>query len=235
MRLRPSIVAFSGLDGSGKSSQAELLRRTLEAQGIDAEVAWVPVAINESLARIKSIVRALLSRLPGWRGRVYAPPPPDATRTHGVVADEAKELVTRSSAARQLWSTFVVLTNVLGHWRELLRHRRCDVVIFDRYALDTAVRIHTWYGDRGNVGFQVWLARALSPRPLRAYLLDVPAATAHERKDDGWTLGELAAQADLYRRELARFGASLLDGERPTEELAGAVRTQVLARLDRRP
>ena len=234
MRLRPSIVAFSGLDGSGKSSQAELLRRTLEAHGFEAEVAWVPVAINESLARIKTVVRALLSRLPGWRGRVYAPPP-YATRTHGVVADEAKELVTRSSAARQLWSTFVVLTNVLAHWRALLRHRGCDVVIFDRYALDTAVRMHTWYGDRGTVAFQVWLARALSPRPLGAYLLDVAATTAHARKDDGWTVGELAAQADLYRQELARFGVRLLDGERPAAELAQAVEEQLLARLDGGP
>src|SRR2546430_14302967 len=39
---RPRVIALSGIDGSGKSSQAELLREMLRRLGYDAAVEWTP-------------------------------------------------------------------------------------------------------------------------------------------------------------------------------------------------
>jgi thymidylate kinase len=126
----------------------------------------------------------------------------------------------------------VTMANLFSHWRSLLAHRRdADLLIFDRYALDTAVRLHTWYGDLGSVVFQTWLIRRLSPRPICSYFLDVPAERALARKIDKWELPTLRRQAELYRRECERFGARRLDGERSVHDLAAEISADVLRRI----
>ena len=141
-------------------------------------------------------------------------------------------MVRRSALARHVWSSFVTLMNVSSHWRSLLDHRgRADVVIFDRYVLDTAVRLDTWYSRLGRVGLETWLCERLSPRPLCSYFLDVPADRALARKVDKWDLPTLQRQAESYRRECKRLGVHRLDGERSREDLAADITTDVLNRL----
>jgi thymidylate kinase len=227
---RGAIVTFSGLDGAGKSSQTHLLKDALEREGVDAAIEWVPVAINPSLEHMKTAVKQVLGLLPARprdQGREGEPEP--------VALDPGKRLVRRSPLARHVWSSIVTLLNVVSHWRTYLRHYVAgDVVIFDRYSLDTAVRLDTWYGELGSVAFQVWLIKSLSPRPVCSYFLDVPPERALARKTEQWDLATLARQAELYREECGRFGARRLDGERSREELATEISEEVLRRLGRR-
>jgi thymidylate kinase len=223
---RTAVVTLSGLDGAGKSSQAALVRKALEQHGIAVEVVWVPIAINPSLATIRAAAQPVL-RLIARRG----------TASHNgggeaISLDPGKQLVRRSAVARHVWSSFVTLINVASHWRSLLRHYgRADVVIFDRYVLDTAVRLHTWYSGLGGVGLETWLCDRLSPRPLCSYFLDVPAQRALARKVDRWDLATLRRQAESYRRECERLGVDRLDGERSKEDLAAHIASDVLVRL----
>jgi thymidylate kinase len=218
-------VTFSGLDGAGKSSQATLLQEALRRHGVEAAVEWVPVAINPSIGRLQSIGKRILGGV--GRRAVVGGDGGDAAEH-----DPGKRLVRRSTLARHLWSSIVTSANVLSHWRSVLRHRRAaDVVIFDRYALDTAVRLHTWYGHFGSVAFQVWLIKRLSPRPICSYFLDVPAERALARKVDKWDLPILSDQAQLYRSECGHFGVRRLDGERAADDLAAEISADVLRRI----
>jgi thymidylate kinase len=223
---RTAIVTLSGLDGAGKSSQAVLVRTALEQHGIAVEVVWVPIAINPSIATIRAAAKSVLG--------LISPRTPASRDREGDESslDPGKQLVRRSALARHVWSSFVTLANVTSHWRSLLRHYgRADVVIFDRYVLDTAVRLHTWYSRWGRVGFETWLCDRLSPRPLCSYFLDVPADRALSRKVDRWNLPTLRRQAESYRREGARLGVDRLDGERSKEDLAAHITRDVLDRL----
>jgi thymidylate kinase len=226
---RGAIVTFSGLDGAGKSSQTTMLKQALEREEIEAVIEWVPVAINPSIEHMKGAVKRLLGVLSGAKaGEVDR----DA---HPVAQDPGKRLVQTSPLVRHVWSSIVTLLNVFSHWQAFLRHYTAgNVVIFDRYALDSAVRLDTWYGHLGSVEFQSWLIRKLSPRPLCSYFLDVPAERALARKTEQWDLATLSRQADVYRSECRRFGVRRLDGERSQEELAAEVSREVLAALGRK-
>jgi thymidylate kinase len=223
-------VTFSGLDGAGKSSQTQLLRQALEREGLGAAIEWVPVAINPSIGYIKSVGKRLLGLItPGSSGGGDSAGEP-------AELDPGKRLVRRSRLARLTWSSIVTLANVFSHWRSFLRHwGAADVVIFDRYALDTAVRLHTWYGDLGNIDFQIWLIQRLSPRPLCSYFLDVPPERALARKVDKWELPILTRQAELYRTECERFNVRRLDGQRSIDALAAEISADVLGRVAPEP
>jgi hypothetical protein len=209
----------------------QLLQTVLRERGIDAAIEWVPVAYDHSIKRAKQRANAVLDTLrvrPTVRP-VHERPP---ARSESELTP-GKVLVRRSTVARQLWITLIALTNVGSHWRSLLRHRG-GVVIFDRYTLDSAVRLDAWYSDLGSVGVQSWLVRTLSPRPLRAYLLDVEPEIAYARRQGQWDVDELRRQAALYRANAAKYRVRRLNGERPVTELSAEIAADVHAGLTAR-
>src|SRR5438270_380228 len=48
---RGAIIAFSGLDGVGKSTQAQALKATLAALGYEPDLVWTPIRQNSRLRR----------------------------------------------------------------------------------------------------------------------------------------------------------------------------------------
>ena len=137
-RWRPAIVSFSGVDGSGKSTQAAGLRDTLRELGIRADVQWAGVKTGSRL-------RALLPLLDGPSGSVSPVPatdPPDPL-IPGVLRN--------SSLGRHLWLGHVVAVNVASLWGHVAHGRQtARVLIFDeepavRGALDARCG---WIGMR---------------------------------------------------------------------------------------
>lgn len=231
---RGVVVSFSGLDGAGKSGQAAALRDALRVVGVDAHVEWLPFGQNASIERMSAVARSVLRLLRRFgRGptkverRVAAGESlfatPGSTRSRGA----------KGEAVLFLWTTAVALANAL-HQRRVATTQAAlgRLVIFDRYTVDSIVRLRYLYGHERRFAFQSLLIRAVSPRPLRSYFLDVAPETALARKDDRWSLGDLRRQAELYREESARHGVVRLDGERPADELAAEVAAEVWSALD---
>jgi thymidylate kinase len=228
-RRRGAVVALSGLDGSGKTSQAVALCRTLEGLGFDPVTEWTRLAANPSLDRIAAPVKRLLVwRLGDSATPAAAPPSLDSSR----LAEPAKRIRQRSRGMTAAWATVVSLTNGWGQRRATVRHLRAGrVVVCDRYTLDSAVHLRYRYGEIHRRRLQVWLIRLLSPTPLRSFYLDVPAETALARKSDHYSLEQLRRQLPLYRQEYRGHGARRLDGERPQAELCAEIAADVWARL----
>jgi len=223
-RRRGFVVALSGLDGAGKSGQAEALRAALEQLGHPSAVEWLPLADSRSIAVLSSLARrtlGLVRVLPPFR-RLSA-----TTGTGGSLLAAPDGEAPPAGPARRLalgvWTTMIVLSNALAQRRAAKRHvRRGRVAVFDRYTLDSLVRLRTVWGDR-KFGLQRWLLRTLPPRPLCAFLLDVAPETAIARKQDQWDLESLRRQADRYREEAEELGVRRLDGERPRDELCAEI------------
>lgn len=243
---RGALVALSGIDGAGKSFQAQALGAALRDLGHETVVVWLPLGQNRSLDRIARPVKRLLARRvvapPGGAadgpgasgaraGALVREPAADGARAGALVREpgaggaRAGALVReRSPAVNSGWAVVVALANALTHLRHSAPHLLAGrVVVFDRYVLDSVVRLHFSYGRDRPFTLQRRLIRLLSPRPLCAFFLDISAETSLARKEDRWRAEELRAHVELYRRELPRSGVRRLDGERPAAELAAEI------------
>jgi thymidylate kinase len=225
------LISLSGLDGAGKTSQAEALRDALEQLGFEAAVTWTRLEWttlweNRWLGVLGWPVRAAL----GLAGRVGA----GRSRAGHATPGETPAAITpadvreRSEVVSHVWVTVIALAHASAQRRatgRLLAPGR--VLVCDRYTLDAAVQLRFRYGEERRFRFQTWLLHRLSPRPLLAYFVDVPPATAWRRKPEQYDPAALERQARLYREACESLGARRVDGERAREELCAEVAEEV--------
>jgi len=226
---RPAIVALSGLDGAGKSFQAVRLQSALERLGYRAVVVW-PAASNviyQANPALKRRLRAILDRL-GSRGegeRAKAPAP--------AAGEPWVEPMPRQSAPlTHVLAALVALAQAWSFRRGSARaERRIDVVIYDRYVLDSIVYLRQRWGDGRALPLQSTLIRRLARRPSRAFLLDLPPEVAYARKQD-YPVDNLRERATLYHQLYPALGVRRLDGQRSREELCAEIAREVWEALD---
>lgn len=208
-----TLVALSGLDGAGKSSQARHLTESLTRAGLDPVAVWTSVASQpEGVAGVKRVANLLLNSMASAR-RVPsgAPAPPPAASP----ADRANALRKRSGAVRFGWATLQGVTNAARQRRRTARHlRRGRVVICDRYVLDALVHLRYAYGRSPAARLQTALLRRIPPRPDLTYFLDLPASEATARKAE-YRTADNERRARLYRELCASHGAIRLDATQP--------------------
>ena len=223
-RRNGHVITFSGLDGSGKTTQAEALRNTLVTLGFDAVVVWAKLTRNPSLNMIARPVKAVLSFLQISRGKHAI----TATSTSTNSFDAGKELRRERRSVSLAWTTTVALVNALSQRRTTRYHlKRGRIVIRDRYTLDSVVHLRYRYGEQDNFRFQAKLIDMLSTRPLRAYLLAVPAEVALARKPEQYNLDQLRRLAGLYDELYRSLGVQRLGADRPTKELCEQIGMEV--------
>jgi hypothetical protein len=227
---RGAVIALSGLDGVGKSSQAKLLASSLAALGYDTEVVWAPIGQNEALRGFARTIKGLLARLPIGPGGGEG-----GGGSEGHLLSRTEPGTPDFGLARRLfahaWSTVTTLANLLV-LRRAGRGTRLGgrIVIYDRYVLDTVVELRFRYAPNGRMPFQEALARGLARPARRAYLLDLPADIAHARKPD-WSLEQTRVRSDLYRQAGEELGVAGLDAARPIEDLSREILSDVLLAL----
>jgi thymidylate kinase len=211
VRRRGLLVALSGIDGAGKSSQAQWVADSLAALGVDTEVVWNDLLGNRAITLMAAAPKALLG-LAGHRSNgmaLYEETVPGADAP-------------RASVVRSVWSTLVTIANALEQRvvaTRSLAHGK--VLVFDRSPLDLAVRMQVNY--RSNVAMQRRLVALMAPRPHLAFLLDIPPEVSLARKQDIWSRDQLCEQASLYRALAPRFHVIPLDGQRPAPQIAAQI------------
>jgi len=224
-RGRPVRVSFSGLDGAGKTLQIDALVAAV-AGDHTVEVIWLPTKVWPE---------SLLNRLPaGFRSRL------GPKRTAVLRAPEAgsgRPRVTRGlgDVVRSfLWlmiATFAAVSVGVSLRRRASR-TGADVLVLDRYRLDSLVKLHFWYAEAS----AAWLStvvRALAPAPDVEILLRVNPEVAFARKPEQWSVAQLSKQAGLYDRFAAGpLQVVTLNAEADVEDIAREVRTRVRAVLD---
>ena len=217
------LVAFSGVDGSGKSTQVDLLEKSFEKADL-------------SVLRIRSRWRPVLSLplLVIMRRLGYA----SVHRAGGVYIVETR-LPSRGGLT-SLWCILTQVENIVKTGVKLVFPMLLGrTVICDRYALDMLsdgmAGLHD-APDRTRLGFQ--LLRLL-PKPDFAFFMDIDPEVAFRRKPDLPGLEDYVERLQLYRELSARWGVTIINarvsadlihrkiwnimtGSFPTRELTGS-------------
>jgi thymidylate kinase len=189
------IVAFSGVDGAGKSTQAGRLQETLARIGVEAVAVWPPAqnvlfGMNPTLKRK---LRHALERIgsPHGAGRRQQDDPDDLTDVEHSTDPQLQDPpefppVPRHRAPFAHALAWVVALSQVLALRRAMRGcpRTARVLIFDRFTLDSIVSVRHRWGDARPLRWQCLLIRLLSPRPAAAYLLEIDPERALARKRD---------------------------------------------------
>ena len=164
----PLLISFSGVDGSGKSTQIESLCSALRAAGLKTTL----------LAFWDNVVVGVKYR-EGFVHKVY--------KSERGIGAPGKPVNRRDKNMRGWHLTlarhFLYLLDAVHLRRVVARARKsgADVVILDRYIYDELSNLNL-----GNVLSRAFVrfVRALVPRPDIAYLLDADPLAAYLRKPE---------------------------------------------------
>ena len=193
------LIAFEGLDQSGKETQARTLRARLEQEGLK--------------------VRSLSF--------------PDYGTPIG------REIQQALAGEREFTPDVMQLLYVANRYeyrpRLELWHSAGDIVICDRYRASSIA-----YGEAQGLDAD-WLndVQRHLPEPSLTLLLDIAPETAVRRKQSGRDryerdLGLLARVRASYQRQATQPHWALIDAEQSKDQVAEAVATAVLPKLERR-
>ncbi len=167
-RRHPVLVSFSGLDGSGKSTQIDSLRRVLKQRGLSSEL----LAFWDDVVVLSRYREGFVHKVYGSEKGIGAPDKPVNRRDKNVRRWYL-------SIARH--GLYLLDAIHLGFVVRRARRSGADVVIMDRYIYDELANL-----PLANPLTQAFvrLLDALTPRPDVAYLLDADPEAARARKPE---------------------------------------------------
>jgi dTMP kinase len=210
------LITLSGIDGSGKTTQAHALQSAFHVCHLHANHVWS----RGGSARWLQLLR-LRRKSPAEAGEQL--PQEQKVRL--------RQERFRSRWLRWGWSWLTAIELLLKYTREvtlpLLLGR---VVICDRYIYDTFADWAAYFREPVHERLAARLLRLLTPTPAVRYWLDVPAELAQKRSPEQLPANFLQAQANAYRQMTAQHGLQRREGASSKDEVADQIVYEVLSR-----
>ncbi len=206
MKPRGVLVCFTGIDGSGKTTQAKLLVDWLASKDVRVMYTW-------SRGEVLAIRRIFL-----FMGRSAL-----GTSTRAITNDQTsyrkyqsrKSRLMRNPLVRTLWSVMTYAEHLVQINLDIRRQIRAGYwVVCDRYQWDTLIDLAVLNNKRPE-----WLMNSfnrimwrLIPRPALTFFIDIPAEEAMRRKDDIPSLDYVQVRREHYQYIAARDAMRTVDG-----------------------
>lgn len=217
------LICFVGIDGSGKTLQAQKLAASLNEHGIPCAYTWCRYSPRLMMPLIW-LAKKLIRREKG--GSEYS------SFISGKQGMLSKPLL------GWIWlnvGLFEYLIQATVKVRRRLWGSR--VLISDRYIYDAVADLAISFG-RSGVGVTELARHPLFrwfPQPDKVYFLDVPAEVCWARKQDPNVMAKqyLVDREQIYSHLCDSLGFTRVDGDRPIEEIAADVLKQTLEHIEK--
>lgn len=211
------LVALSGIDGSGKSTQAQALDEALTISDATHKVIWSRPGCSPFYRRLSGLTGRMADGTAGNEPRTEARPAPGGR------------------LGRIAWTALNVLDLAwLYNWEVRRRTLVGNIVVCDRYIADAEVEILSRLREDDRLARRLTgLLAVLAPKPDAGFLLDTPPDTAADRSADPESADALAKQRALYRslaeRRRLRVLAGNADAEKTAETIVNSVIEEYMA------
>ncbi|MFH1220465.1 MAG: hypothetical protein V1694_08425 [Candidatus Eisenbacteria bacterium] len=240
--MKRKLIVLMGLDGSGKSTQAQILANWLREQSIVTEVVWMRGESYLTLPLLK-IAKALLRAPKGTkRGGAVGEAAPaggvagaeaaggragdDAVRDHYTKYVRSKRSLFKNRLVRAIWRNLVLFDFFITFkvaFAKLPKDAR--VVILDRYVYDSLIDIDSGFGSGGAEVRRLLRSRLIRffPRPDKVVLIEIAPDIAMRRKDDIPSMEYLEERHGLYRMIAGEVKGTIVDGSRSIDEVRASI------------
>lgn len=218
MRIYSELIAFSGIDCAGKSTQINKLRDTLSANGRKPVYLWTRGGYTGPFNTLKTAARKILGKKALPSGRT-----------------EARTKAFQKGWVRTVWLTLAILDLALVYgiyvrWLNLTG----KTVIADRYLADTWIDFTLNFPGVNFDHWPLWkLLERVTPKPDNVFLLLVPVEESLRRskqKDEPFPDSEVVLRQRLehYTCFSSTGNWQMIDCTRPLDDIAVEIATTVL-------
>lgn len=212
------LICFVGIDGSGKTLQAEKLAEALSSLGIPCKYTWCRYSPRLLMPMVKLAKRRIRKTSGGSEYGGFT-----SSKRRMLAKPGIGWLWLRVSLLEYLLQvTLTVRTRLLGG----------RIVICDRYLYDALadLAINLDRTGKGLLGIARHPLARMFPKPARVYFLHVPPEVAFSRKDDPNVMGEqyLTDRAEIYSYLSDELGFVRIDGTQSIDDIAEAILADAL-------
>ena len=206
MTQSASLICLIGIDGSGKTTQAELLLDWLASRNVKSRYVWS----RGEVLTIRSIFLLLGRRALGTSASKIA-----GDKNSYREYQSRKSKLMGNWFVRLLWSAMTYIEHIIQINMDIRRKMQEGVVVVcDRYLWDSNVDLAVLNNKKPE-----WLSSGLNrfmwkfvPQPTITFFIDVPPEEAIKRKNDIPSLDYVRRRAELYRYLAKSNSFSVIDG-----------------------
>ena len=213
------IVAFSGIDSSGKTTQIDIFEKYCKDQKIRVGKIWGKGRGTPGVLLIKEIVRQ-------DRGMT-----PEQKKEH-------REQIYKNSKKRYwlLTASILDLWWYFGLWYRI-KNWTHKILICDRYIWDTYIDFRSEFPEYEIDNWKIWkIALKLAPKPTHSFMFYITAEESYRRDQQkgDLTLDPLEvkiAKVDKYMKQInSGKWEVVIDGTRDRESISEEVRKTVFGK-----
>lgn len=202
-----NLICFIGLDGSGKTTMANITLEMLQNQGIRCKTVWAKFGLT-TLSKILGVFKI-------DRSAKSCPANPYLPQF-------------QSSVGMRLYVQYLLLE----HWMRLLVNVRIPMVlgktvICDRYYLDTVVDLVVTFGYTYEDATRMVRFMPGLEKPDTVFYIKISPEKAIARKQDIYDITYLENRYKVYSLLAQDLNLIVLDGNRPIEDL----KSEILMRI----